>query len=74
MTVRELIERLQRVADLDAPVHVATPIPTEMVDCRVTGIQDVRPEDHAVWVLWPTENAGSGMTVGDHLVMMGLTV
>lgn len=67
MTVRELIERLQQVADLDSLVFVATPIPTEMGDCRVSSIS-YEPENHLVWILWPTEKAGSGMCIGDQLI------
>ena len=68
MIVKELVERLL-LADQQAPVHVAMAIPTEMADCRVTGVQDVKPGNHTVWILWPTKNAGSGMSIGDKLTM-----
>ncbi len=68
MTVRELIEMLLRCNNLNAPVFVQTPIPTEMYDCQVTGIRDANENDDAVWIQWPTENAGSGMNIGDTLV------
>lgn len=67
MTVRELIDKLQGVADLDTPVFVATPIPTEIGDCRVSGVS-YDPDDYSVWILWPTESAGSGMCIGDQLI------
>ena len=68
MTVRELIETLIRCNNLDAPVFVQTPMPTEMYDCQVTGVKDSHEFDDGVWIEWPTENAGSGMNIGDTLV------
>ena len=67
MTVGQLIELLQRVANPETTVFVSTPIPTEMGDCRVEGVT-YEPDADAVWILWPTENAGSGMTIGDQLI------
>lgn len=70
MTVRELIERLLQVADLDTPVYTATPLPTEMGDCEVTGVHDLSADDdHSVWIVWPTERGGSGMCIGDRILV-----
>lgn len=64
MTVQELIDLLRR-APPDGTVYVATPVPTEMKDCEATGL--TFEQGLGVWIDWATENAGSGMTLGDTL-------
>lgn len=66
MNVQQLIQELQTL-HLDANVYVATPLPTEMGDCALTGVS-VDPDGHGVWIQWATENAGSGMCVGDIVI------
>lgn len=71
MTVTELILRLQALPNQNAMVHVITPLPTEMGDCAVTGIHfEDTPEDRwCVWIDWAAENCGSGMCVGEHIMV-----